>query len=358
MRREKKKDNFKFVWEEINMINQTLFSLFPTFPREVGIPHRKIVKSLKDFENFIDSNNGINNCFVSCFANDYTIDKVFFDLDYGNSFIIAKNLYKIWTEAGYNVIPVASGKKGYHLYVKFRPVRVLDVIQDNDVDFAIFQLKELLLKAAFGLITMAYQKLPKEVDTHVLGDVRRIARIPGTKRPPRNEKYCTFLPPYFPELTEKEVRKLIRKENNFSYSGKNGLGNFFDFQEINIDGSVMMMINEAKELSKGIESFDEGDIIASKNMIEYLKPIMRPCILGHIIRTNPCHMARVAAGLELLQIFTVEQITNIFGKIGWYDFNKRITKYHLGKLEGQHPMGPTKLTIYQLHTKSCVCYSY
>ena len=74
-------------------IDNTTLELFSPFNRNVGNPYQFPIRTRKDFEDFIIRNNGINDCSASLYANNGTIDKVWFDFDGEGANDEAKKLY-------------------------------------------------------------------------------------------------------------------------------------------------------------------------------------------------------------------------------------------------------------------------
>ncbi len=331
-------------------LDKTTLSLFPTYPRDVGIPHRSVIHNQQEFQTFFDINNGIYDCYVALYDQTYTIDKLFFDLDYFKSLLIGKYLYYVWyEEIGLPVIPVLSGRKGVHLYIKTKKYK------NENID----ETKELMRKAAFGLLWLAVSHFPKEVDTSVLGDVRRITRIPGSKRPPKNENYCTYLPPDFYDFDSKNLKSFLHKPHYYDYKiNKRPKLNIEEFADFNIQKYFpdIERLTFGSKHNTFTEFDNEGSVVAPWNLINYLKPLIRECLLHHIVRANPGHYVRLATTFELLQIFDVEQVVSLYKKIGWYDWNEDYTRYQVAKAVGNKPYSNKKLYSMFIHNYQCSCY--
>ncbi len=327
------------------LLDQTTISLFPTFPREVGTPYRTTVRNVEELKTFLNVNDGINDCYISLYDDTRTIDKLFYDLDYGKSLLVSKYLYQVWyDDMGLPVIPTASGRKGEHLYIKTKVHKC-----DNELES-----KELLEKAAFGMLWMALEHLPKEVDTSVIGDIRRITRIPGTKRPPKNINYCTYLPKDFHNFKD-NLNAFIRKPHYYDYSNKRIPINIEEFADFDIEKHFPHFNRVQNPQGGGTEMGDEGGIVAPWNLINYLKPLIRECLLSHIIRLNPKNVVRVATTQELLQVFDPERVVSIYRKIGWDDWDEDYTRYQVYKRLGKKPYGNKKLFRKYIHNYNCSC---
>jgi len=189
-------------------LDGTTIRLFSPFKREVANPKRKPIWSLRQFVKFIEENNGRNDCYTSVYPLDETIDKIFLDLDGPKALEDAKAIYEyVYLEQDIPVIPVASGKKGIHLYILLKPKTY-----ENP--------SNLLSMVTYRILEDTFGEKVKEtsVDPHVIGDVRRICRIPNTLRPPENLNWCTYLPPHkFVEMTETELVKHIKSPHIYEY---------------------------------------------------------------------------------------------------------------------------------------------
>ena len=298
------------------MLDKTTLQLFGKFPREVATPARSMIYNLHAFENFVSTNNGVVDCFASLYQTTGEVDKISFDIDGIGALGEAKQLYKFLTSKEFFVIPVVSGKKGYHFHVLIKTHKTLDN-------------KPLLLNATLLLLQDAFGVNNKGelncncIDSHTFGDVRRIFRIPNTLRPPENRNWCTYLPPdQFLDMTEEEIAQHMKTFHNYDYSGKY-FPNLVEFPKtaVKVRNSVQMEAN-------GVESGKDHTI---------LKNVLRPCLYRNIISSNPCHMVRVATTVELLDFFSPDEIAGFFSSLGWTDWDHKQTIYQIGSCKGLKP---------------------
>jgi hypothetical protein len=288
----------------------TTLQLFSSFPRYVGNPHQKIVYDLYEFSNFIVENDGVHDCFTCVYDIQRNIDKIFYDLDGSESLKDAKVMYKYLTEKGYNVIPIASGSKGIHLYPLLKPKIYGD------------QAKDLLYKASISIVKNAFKgDCGKSVDAHVLGDVKRLCRIPNTMRPPKNRNWCTYLPEWFIDMNDEEFAKWIKEPHNINYEIKGKLPTLFDLIDEKLDDLTLRNLS------------DDSLSIKIGNGSNYLKNILRPCLYKHIVSVHPHHEIRVACTIDLLEIGLGEEgILSAYGTLGWEDWNEDYTKYQIKQI--------------------------
>jgi hypothetical protein len=288
------------------IFDKTTVRLFGNFPREVGNPVRSVVRRLEDLENFVTINNGQHECFVGVYPQyGKVVDKITLDADDKGSLHESKQLYKNLRSKNYLVIPVVSGKKGYHLHALMKPS-----IHDNN--------KQLLMNATLKLLEDSFginvkgELNCKTFDTTTFGDIRQLIRIPNTLRPPENRNLCTYLPPdEFLDMTEEDIALHMKTIHYYKYSGVL-LPSIDEFEETNVKCNS----------TKKIEVNDEIPISEGKN-------VLRPCLYRHMIRPEPPHVVRVAATIDLLSFFTENEILKLYSKLGWIDFNPRITEYQI-----------------------------
>lgn len=320
------------------MLDTTTLSLFNHFPRNITLG-RIPVSSFEEFDDYIRVNNTINDCYTEVFSHD-VIDKVVFDYDYGKSFLVSKIAYQTWKDCGIPVIPDGTGRKGVHHFIPF---------EEMNPNYSESRKKELLMKAGFGLLKMVFRRLPKEVDTTVIGDTQQIIRIPNTARPPKNHYYCTYLPEDYNNMTESAFKQHMTKIHHYDYHLP-CLLKWEEFDYINLV-SVYPNVDRISSTTKKLieyQGVEEGNIVAPPLVQDLLKGILRSCLFKRIIRYNPRHLIRVIAGIDLLQKFTLNQVVIIFQQIGWFDWNEKVTRYQLGKIAKYKPYSNRKLQEMQI----------
>jgi len=321
------------------MLDKTTLKLFGKYPREVGNPARTIVRNQKQLENFIINNDGLNDCFVSCYPQSGELDKVSFDLDGKGASSEAKQLYKNLLTQNFSVIPVVTGKKGFHLHIRLTPKKYINTTDTG---------KKLLLNATLKLLEDAFgtnekgELNCKTVDSHPFGDIRRLIRIPNTLRPPENRNYCTYLPPdNFLNMTESEIAQHMKSIHSYNFNNGDNLPTLDEFPETKVRSKVYLK-----------DQIAEDTKITAKSRI--LKNVLRPCLYRHIISANPRHDIRVAVTFDLLNFFTSTQIFNMFHQLNWKDWNPETTKYQIEKCRGFHPYSCKTLIKKGIPRECCV----
>lgn len=299
--------------------------IFDRFPREIGL-HRKIIYNQKQFRDYITKNNGITDCYTSAYSTDFLIDKIFFDFDGKNSFDETKTLYQFLTkEKKFTVIPVISGMKGFHLYQLVKPD---------------YYSKQELTIASYSLVYEVFDKI-KALDTHVLGDIRRLVRIPNTLRPPENKNWCSYLPQYFDELSEWEVFEYQKAPHNFNY-------------KINTIPNLRSLMKKEITFSSIDEIKDEKPVkVINHNILNYI----RPCLIKPLEMPNAPHTIRLAVTIDLIHAGLSDyEIFGLYKELGWNDFEPETTLHYIKAIrnKGYKPYSCKKLRLLGLCHYECL----
>jgi len=315
------------------IIDRTTKILFYPFYREVGNPARKIVRNIREFYKFIVENNGINDCFVAVYDLRYRIDKIYFDLD----ILDIKLAYKFYTYLkglGLSVIPVFSGKKGFHFYVLLKPMRF------KDRDEAIARLREISFTwiDESGLYRKENNYKVSYLDTRVIGDLRRLTRVPNTLRPPENITYCTYLPEDFGSMSLTELFEYIKQPHEVEYEIKRNV-KLTDIETTDAIYDYMISHHPSEHISfdQDVSHLEKIDIDVRK----FLKFLLRPCLYEWILTEEPPHDIRTAATIDLLRAdFTPEEIIYLYSKLKWIDYDYRKTRYHVYRIASKSWLKP------------------
>lgn len=291
-------------------LDQTTVKLFSPFEgREVANPQRRHIRDIEGFIRFIEQNNGVMDCYSSIYPADGTIDKIFFDIDsllgITGSVEDARRLYSYLLSEGFIVIPIITGKKGFHFYVFLKPRRYKEA-------------KVLLKKAAYSILYEVFGSDNGKinvatVDPHIIGDIRRIGRIPNTLRPPQNLTWCTYLPKDWVKMSVAELVEQMKAPHTYDYTLEGKMPTLHDFPEPPIE------ITEWKpDIGNATPMHPlKGNI--------FLKNLLRPCLYRNIMVAEPRHAVRVAATADLLGFFTPGEIFEMYQSLGWSDWDPEET---------------------------------
>lgn len=276
----------------------------------MGNPKRTIVYNENEFKAFVSANNGNHDVFTSVYDVALNIDKIFFDFDGDMSLQESIIIYNYLKSKNYNVIPVASGKKGIHLYLLLKTKNYGQ------------QTKQMLYDATVSIVKNAFNnEAGKTVDKRIFGDLRRLCRVPNTLRPPKNLGFCTYLPEDYAKFTRNDLERYLKSPHDVEY---------------NINGvfpTLDKLIDKTIDLSYEMTYEDRGKTIVVGNGSKMLKAVLRPCLYRYIETIHPPHEVRVATTIDLLQLdLSVDCISDFFKKLGWEDFDESYTKYQIEHL--------------------------
>lgn len=158
-----------------NIMKQNEHFLYDQFPREIGIPYRITVHTMKGLLDIVNDYNTIKHLYFSLYQkinNSYQnvyVDKIFFDFDGETAIINCIKLHKFCMKENIKHVMFYSGG-GFHIYVKCK--------------------KTLMNSTELRKIHHWFEhKANVEIDKHIIGDTARISRIPNTYNIKR-KRYC------------------------------------------------------------------------------------------------------------------------------------------------------------------------
>jgi len=319
--------------------------LFDTYPREVG-KKRQIVRYTDELQSYIEHYNGFDECFTSDYALNGVIDKIVWDLDSTN-IDYAKALCRYFVSQHYPYIPVASGRKGFHIYLLLKPQRY-----ENE--------KQLLYAVTMNICESVYGKYDTQlliqngiIDPCLIGNIRSMIRLPNTLRPPQNLSYCTYLSKDFFNMTNEDVSQWIKHPHFIDYDFTDCV--FPTLNDFNVDISKYAKNNPTQQNGNSKCKTNIGEL---SDVHRYLVHILRPCLYKHIIKSNPSHKVRVISAIDLLQNLEKLQVIELFSRLDWVDFNEGITNYQVECCSRYHSYGCGKIRKYGIPQSvdlSCPC---
>jgi len=282
------------------MIDPLTHQLFGQFPREVANPSRTVVYDLQGLKKFLTYNEGIRDSYISLYPLTGEIDKILFELDgYARALEDAKKIYRYLTDAGEIVVPVASGRKGIHLYLLLRPKKYGT---EEETKKLLYRKTYSILISVFGEDN--YNKTT--VDSSIIGDVRQIIRIPNTRRPPANKSWCTYLTPGFMNSTWLDIINYTKMPHHMD--------------RVPTPTTTLDDIPDPSIPIKALQhNHLDTTIPISGNW--FLEGVLRPCLYRGIMQPNPSHDVRVATTIDLLISCSPHEILQIYSTLGWVDFN-------------------------------------
>jgi len=315
------------------MVDNTTKILFYPFFRRVGNPYQKLIHNIREFKQFLMENNGIRDCFIAVYDNYKTIDKLFFDLDILD-IKLAYKFYKYLTDQGLSVIPVFSGKKGFHFYVLLKPMRFKSI---DDAIATIRQVSYTLIDES-GMYIKQKSNDGEEykvslLDSRIIGDINRLTRVPNTLRPPENLTYCTYLPPDFSDMSLEDLICYSKSphymNNEYNIKRRYKLTDLpttdaiYDYHQGLYSNTACSSYNSSILFTSNLDKID-------KSIKKFLKLLLRPCLYYYITTEEPPHDIRTATVCELRTLeFGIEDIVAIFSRLKWCDWDESKTRYHV-----------------------------
>lgn len=296
---------------------------FNLMPRFVGNPNQYMIETYKEFHDFVRANNGIKTCFTSVYTfnkpvTQVLIDKTFLDLDHEkkphNAFYDMQNL-AAYTQEMYQIptYPVYTGSKGYHGYTGFRP-------EWYDLDTA----TTLIRAVQTHLVNKA--KL-RTADPKVVGDVRRLCRIPYTKHVSQhmhvNGRYC--MPLDFTMLYEWSHEDIMRRSyvppRPIGWYKKEDLPNISEFCVLNDIPLDSKLTGSSQGREVEYKHFSDGIIT---NLFTDM------CIHNDLLSRNPNWVTRFYVVVFCKEVlgWGMSNIINLFESLDLIDFEMGITTYH------------------------------
>jgi len=298
----------------LDEITATLFE--DSFPREIG-KKRTLCRTKHEFEQKLDLLNGADEAFTNVNPIDGSINKIFIDFDGAQSLLEAQQLYIYATSVGIPTIPVASGKKGVHLHMLFKSTN-----GENT--------KEVLYKTTKSIIikTFGEHYQSQSIDPHIIGDLRRLVRVPSTLRPPQNDAYCTYLPPNkaFLEMKNVDLKYWIKGIHTYpkeEYNFQNGVPTFAEH-----------IIPQVQNMKMDFAEHNNIDQSPSCSDNPHLKLLLRPCLYRLMTVEEPRHMVRIAATADLKRAdFTDSEIVALYRPLHWSDWLEDYSRFQISTIK-------------------------
>lgn len=296
---------------------------------------RSLIYSEKELELFAKMYSGTQDPFISIFRfsgekGNAIIDKIPYDFDaehdpYALKF--ARWLY----ENKIPFIPIGTHFNRYHIYVLIYPQEMTSA-ELRKAQLSLLEQAECYKKVENGNGSY-YQAM---CDMHIVGDIRRLIRIPNTARYPENigepvTVYCTYLPLNFYELPKSEIYSFLKHHNEIPDS-------IFPIKRIDeLIKPVSMNFRNSVVCEKDSPIFSDEEYISDDPYLQFIQKILRPCVFRAIVGPNPRNHVRVAATIDLRDLdFTESQILDIYNRIGWADWKEEKSEYYIDKVFAQN----------------------
>ena len=318
-------------------------TLFPIFPREIGFPGRKLVKSFSEFMILADRFHNEAQIFIQLYnvnhsTQEVEIDKLWQDLDSHNQFKLIKDLkiiYKKILFLGFsknNIVIPYTGNKGFHIYAKLKSQR-----------YSIEDAKKYL----FWINSWLCEDL-ETPDSPLFGDTNRMVRFSGIQRP-----IGTFMIALDPDII-------------FKYSNINDyfVENKMAWQKIldggsdylkTMNGGAKLNLKELYEKIKATgfkppkkyisHNYDKTTPIQRQAIYQgqyykFLRKIITDEPLFYAIHApNPRAIDRVRFARRMLSLgLTIDDCHNIIISLGWLDYKPEKTLYNLNYIKRKYEL--------------------
>lgn len=320
-------------------LDSTTRMLFSPFTREVANPRRWRIHSEEEFVKFIERNNGVSDCYSSVYPSDGTLCKIFFDIDSSDGVMgsveDARKLYSWLLAEGFNVVPIITGKKGFHFYLLLKPKQYENA-------------KMLLTKATYSILCSVFGQSEDgeintaNVDPSVIGDIRQISRIPNTLRPPSNSTFCTYLPPEdWIKMDSVGLINHMKSPHIYDYSLDGIMPSLEDFPDPPIEIMTRKIV-ESIEPARPMK----GNI--------FLKNLLRPCLYRHMMSNHPGHSVRVASTVDLLGFFEPRKILEMYRVLNWTRWDPELTLEQIYSCRHLSPYGCKRLRQLGIPEACCI----
>jgi len=183
-----------------------MIELFNKFPRELAIPERFKVENLKEFLNQINKYNGRRRIFTSIYEYpNPKVSSIFFDLDNDKGFENLKKMHAWCMKNDYKHFMFFSGK-GFHVYLLTKNYHSL-----KDPKQTLYNSHKFIASSKETDLTIGEGK-KFDIDWHIIGDIRRVATVPGTFNMKRN-RYCVCVLEEDLKGTYEEIKEKGKKPN-------------------------------------------------------------------------------------------------------------------------------------------------
>jgi len=328
-------------------LDRTTCRLFGDMPREVSLGRLK-VNTVDDLANYVSTNNGVTDCYVSTTTLDGLVTEIYYDIDSPNledAFLETCWVYEWLLRKGCCVVPVITAGKGFNLHKILRPKRYEDGQES----------KRLIKNATLWVLSQVFGYDEKTriiytdcFDPQVIGNLRRVCRIPNTLRPPKNLAWCTYLPPDFHKMKLIDIIALTKEPQHFDYDfNGEDLPSLEDFPEA--PEGVKVVHPETRRRN---EEIDDSGIDLKGHAV--LQNLLRPCLYRHMMRDNPPHDVRVASTIDLLDFFSPREILSMYKELRWIDFETSSTVDYIESCKGYIPYSCSKLRDMGIPRTCCV----
>lgn len=260
------------------------------------------MKNEKEFDKEV--RNGVKH--VALFDVTGEIDKIPIDLDAKSieeALDMVKQVVDRIEEEELGYIPIFSGRRGFHLHIPLEP---FDATNKETAKYMLRSAQEYFAGDM--------------MDEQMKGVLNHCIRIPNTRRE-RTNCYSAYLPKDFLNWEPVDIVEWASSPHNLEY-------------DINRDSDIREYAGIVKKRVGKFE-LEEPNLPQHKvpsDIEKMLKGLIRPCLMEEIFN-NPGHKIRTELVVELKQHgYGAQAIVEIISRLGWDNFDRSKTEYHVKKI--------------------------
>jgi len=309
--------------------------MFTELPRYIGFPNQVYIEKEFSFKSFEKTFKNKVPFFVSTYQfkdkNTPIIDNMFFDIDsYFSIRIPYRNIKKLKDFCNDYKIPYIinfSGGKGFHFYMRFKPIIPKTEQEKNKIRDIIYSLQ---LRISKDIGIEAY-------DEPTYGRMRFLCRYPTSKYIRRDEETGEMMNNgfYCRNLTEKDFDKGLKhivnivKEPGDIPKTKPAKISLYDIKNIYKD---LVMKHRENGISERMLVQRAGSTIPT------ISALGVPCLKAIANNKHPSHFERIELVSFLKFLGYTDVAINAFLKnLNWRDYKYAITSYQVRTINPRYP---------------------
>jgi len=310
--------------------------MFKELPRFIGFPNQVYIEKQFSFDSFEKTFKNNVPFFVSTYQfkdkNTPIIDNMFFDIDsYFSLRIPYRNTRNLKQFAEGHKIPytiVFSGGKGFHFYMRFKPIVPKSQEEKDKIRDLIYSLQ---LKIAEVTGIEAY-------DEPTFGRIRFLCRYPTSKYIRRDEDtgrmesngfYCRYISATEFDKGLKHITKVAKEPGIIPSTKPVNDISLYDIKDIFKD---LKMKHRENGISERMLVQRAGSVVPN------IQALGVPCLKEIAKNLHPNHFERIELVSFLKFLGYTDVAINAFIKdLGWKDYKYAVTSYQIRTINARYP---------------------
>lgn len=351
-------------------------ALFGKFPRDAGIPSRFPLFSRGHFKSFMEKSNGRHNLYCSIARYDYPdyyCDTVFYDFDAGWDGLFSvgdtppekfRKLREDSSLAEEFLGDVIEESKRLVSESLSQEIPVLGVFTGKGLHiYQFYQEKKHPRKEMLSTANKFKEELNLDhLDPKPIGDVMRIARIPGSRRMWDDRKCPLFTTPLTPsEVLEMDAEWLL---STSSEPRRVSIGIPDERPEMQVyDNHLRTTVS-----NKTRDDFNPAEVGIEDEFLEwYIRRVVKmPCVAERALTKDPDHYTRLNLAIHLFNVgLSKKSVFDIISQLNWRDFDREETKKQLNQIYrrgyqefGCKRMRDEELCVHSDNPRECPTYGW